>query len=88
MWIRIFSLSKQVVDHSQPLTREILSDSNHDVVKTIIYIYTMESFIFTELNKASRNKDATKIKYFGAFAAALSYIVHCGNDNEIENDEL
>ena len=46
----------------------------------------MESFIFTELNKASRNKDTTKIKYFGPFAFALSYIVHCGNDNQ-ESDQ-
>lgn len=69
------------------MTHKILSDSSHDVVKTLIYIYTMESFIFTELNKASRNKDLTKIKYFGPFALALSYIVHCGNENH-DNDQI
>ena len=34
------------------------------------------------MNKASRNKDLTKIKYFGAFASALGFIVYCGNQND------
>ena len=31
------------------------------------------------MNKASRMKDKSKVKYYGAFASALSFIVHCGN---------
>ena len=38
----------------------------------------MESFIFSEINKASRNKDISKIKYYGPYASALSYIINCG----------
>ena len=39
----------------------------------------MESFIFSEMNKASRSKDSSKIKYYGPFASALGYVIHCGN---------
>ena len=41
----------------------------------------MESYIYEDLNMASRNKDASKIQYYGAFAAALSYIISSANKN-------
>ena len=44
----------------------------------------MESFIYEEMNKASRQKDTSKIKFYGALASALSFIVHAGNHSNIE----
>ena len=41
----------------------------------------MESFIYEDLNKATREKDRTKIKFYGAFAAALSYIIYNASHN-------
>ena len=41
----------------------------------------MESFIYGELNNSSREKDTNKIKFYGAFAAALSYIINSANKN-------
>jgi len=41
----------------------------------------MESFIYREINKASREKDTTKITSFGPIAAALSFIVQHANQN-------
>ena len=35
----------------------------------------MESFIYSDLNKVCRQKDESKIKYYGAYAAALSFII-------------
>ena len=81
MWKKIFSLSESVTDFSKPLTPKILSDPDHPFVKTLLYIYSMESFIFREMNRASRMKDTSQIKYYGAFASALGFIVHCGNQN-------
>ena len=48
----------------------------------------MESFVFQEMNRASRMKDTTKIKYYGAFASALGFIIHCGNkkDTKLDNN--
>ena len=44
----------------------------------------MESFIYGDLNKASRDKDESKIEYYGAYAAALSFIIHSANKNRKE----
>ena len=70
------------VDFKKPLTPKILSDPNHHFVKTLIYIYSMQSFIFYELNKASRLKDTNQIKTYGPLASALSFIIHCGNKKQ------
>ena len=66
----------------KPLTPKILTNSSHPTVKHIMYLYTMESFIYEDMNRASRDKDSTKIKYYGAFAAALSYIIYNGSQNK------
>lgn len=87
MWKRIFTIAGSDVDISKPLTPKILSDPNDPLVKTLMYIYSMQSFIYTDMNKASRTKDISKIKYFGAFASALGFIIHCGNKKQ-ENVDL
>lgn len=74
----MFTLSKSV-DMDRPLTPKILSDPDHQFVKTLIYIYSMESFVFHEMNKASRKKDVSKLKFYGPYASALSFIVYCSN---------
>jgi len=75
MWNIIFSLADKV-DMKKPLTTKILSNPNHEFVKLMLYIYSMQTFIFKEMNRASRNKDQTKIPYYGPFASALGYIIH------------
>ena len=79
MWKKIFSMIGPDIDSNKPLSPKVLADPNHNLVKTLIYIYSMESFIFSEMNKASRMKDESKIKFYGAFASALGFIIHCGN---------
>jgi len=39
----------------------------------------MESFVFKEVNKASREKDLSKIEYYGAYASALGHVIHAAN---------
>ena len=56
IWKRIFAMSSSV-SMSKPLTPKILSDPKHEFIKTLIYIYSMESFVFSEINKTSRKKD-------------------------------
>ena len=73
-------MAKTDIDIKKPLTPKILGNPNHSFVKTMMYIYSMQSFVFSEMNKASRNKDKSKIKFYGAFASALGYITHCGNN--------
>ena len=64
-----------------PLTVEILSDPSHKIVQLILYIYSMQSFIYEELNRATRDKDKSKIKFYGPFAAALSFILYSATKN-------
>lgn len=77
-WQLLFQLP-ELGDLDKPLTPKILSNPTHKITKHILYIYSMESFIYADLNRASREKDKSKIKYYGAFAAALSYIIYFAN---------
>ena len=71
----------------KPLTPKILSNPNHPITKHILYLYSMESFIYGDLNQACRDKDQSKIQYYGAFAAALSYIINYANKSR-KTDKL
>ena len=42
----------------------------------------METFLFTDLKKASREKDVTKIETLGPYALCLSYIIAKANQPE------
>ena len=80
IWKKIFEMVEDL-DWRKPLDFKTLSNPNSKFVKTIIYIYSMESFLFKEMNRATRDKDTDKIKFFGPFASALSLIIHSGNKN-------
>ena len=77
-WKNLFLIAK-LGDLDKPLTPKILSDPHHPITRHTLYIYSMESFVYGELNRASRLKDKSKIKYYGAFAATLSYIINSAN---------
>lgn len=78
VWKAIFEMIKNV-NLKKPLTPSVLKDPDHKFVKMLIYIYSMQTFIFKEMNSASRSKDTDKIKYYGPLASALSFIIHYGN---------
>jgi len=86
----IFSIAKSV-EMNKPLTTKILSNPDHKFVKLILYIYSMQTFIFSEINWASRNKDNSKIEFYGPLASALGYIIHSASsrrNNKSLNKEL
>ena len=39
----------------------------------------MENFLYLDLNRACRQKDRSKIRYYGSYAAAFSYIINYAN---------
>ena len=59
----------------EPLDDEILFDSDHPVTQTLIYIHSMETFIYGDLKKASLNKDINKIKTLGPYARVMGEIL-------------
>ena len=79
MWKKIFSIAKLAKKFDKPLDIKILSNPKHEFVKTLIYIYSMKSFVFSEMNRTSRLKLVNNIMYYGAFASALGFAIHCGN---------
>lgn len=81
-WKLLFKLGSLGYHLEKPLTQQILSDSTNPITKLILYLYSMESFIYTDLNRACRSKDPKAIKYYGAFSAALSFIIDNANKNK------
>ena len=79
-WVLLFEIDK-VGELDKPLTPKILSDPNHKITKRLLYIYSLESFVYSYLNCACRDKDSSQIQYYGAYAAALSYIIYGANKN-------
>ena len=53
-WKFLFRLA-DLGDLDKPLTTKILSDPTHNIVRHILYIYSMESFIYNDLNRATRD---------------------------------
>ena len=60
LWQHIFKLTKGVA-FKKALTPKILTDTNNKFVQTIVYIYSMQTFVFDEINNVSRNKNVDKI---------------------------
>ena len=77
-WRFLFDIAK-LGDLDRPLTPRILSNADHKITQHLLYIYSMASFIYIDLNKACRYKKEESILLFGAFAAALSYILYEAN---------
>ena len=50
----LFSLADLDDDMDKPLTQKVLSDPEHKIVRHIMYIYSMESFIYSDLNRVCR----------------------------------
>ena len=53
-----------------------LTDPEHNDVKIILMLYSLESFLFKRLNQSSRDKDIDSITSLGPFAVALTMIIN------------
>ena len=49
-WELLFDIGEFGLDIEKPLTKEILGDRNHEITRYILYLYSMESFIYPDLN--------------------------------------
>ena len=56
-WDTLFKMNNLSEHLEKPLTAKILSDPYHVITKHILFIYSMESFIYADMNKACRDKD-------------------------------
>lgn len=51
-------------------------DPEHEDVKAIMFMYSLDCFLFGRLNKISRDKDSSAIETLGPFAVALTKIIN------------
>ena len=68
-------IKKSNWDKNRPLTKDVLSDPYHVIVKTLLYIYSMEPAIYKILNKASREKDKRRVAQLGPYSDCLRIIL-------------
>lgn len=73
VWENVFA-EIPLEERDQPLTVEILCNPEHPIVLMLLYLYTLDNFLFIELNKGSREGDMGKIDTLGPYAAALGRI--------------
>jgi len=74
-WEALFRLLYLPLDHLEPIFIENLKNPNNYVVRAILRIYSLETWLPNEINKATRHKDKSKIDTLGPFACVLSYIL-------------
>jgi hypothetical protein len=53
----------------------ITNDPEHQDVKAILFLYSLESFLYPRLNRISIEKDKSSIDTLGPFAVALTKII-------------
>ena len=51
-----------------------IDNPDSSLAKSILFLYSMETFLYSSLNKADREGDASKIQTLGPFAFALMFI--------------
>ena len=73
-WQAVFALTGEEIN-DKPINPSKLNDLQSKLVKTIVKIYTMESFIVYNLKRTSLEEDVSMLAYYGPYAALLSYII-------------
>ena len=61
---------------------------NHPMTQLYLYLYTLDTWLFQELNKGSREGDTTKIDTLGPYAFALMKIIKNAANNRTDITEL
>jgi hypothetical protein len=72
IWLTLLKVAK--IDDLSKSPQTV--DPDHKDVKTILFIYSIESFLYDKINKISRDNDVSSIKNLGPFAVALTRIIN------------
>ena len=71
IWEIIFQLA-DLGDVNKPINPIEIKNPYGNLSKAIIYIYSMQTFLYGTINDASRTQDLSKIDTLGPFAFILS----------------
>ena len=72
---------------NKELDKDILGNPDHPVTKTLIYIHSMETFIYAELKKACLQRDCSRVKTLGPYAWVLGEIIYSAYWKKLDKDE-
>ena len=50
---------------------KLVINPNKDIVKGVLFLYSLETFLAYKLNAAARNQDNSKIRSLGPFSLTL-----------------
>lgn len=73
--VRASILTENEASLDTPIDKAILSDPNNPLVLLVLYIYSMETFVFPTIMRASRTGDKSKAKTLGPYTLVLSEIM-------------
>jgi len=72
-WRYLFTSA--IPDWDEPPTFETVIDPESDFVCAVLWIYSMETFVYSSMNAASRDHDLSYVNTLGPMAQALFLIV-------------
>ncbi len=55
------------------LLESVKNKSEQEILERVVYVYTMETFLYTLINASLRNEDWSKIDTLGPFCFLLQY---------------
>ena len=70
--------------HKLYLSEHNLCNPNSKATCLILYLYTMETPLYSEFNKACRNMDKSMLKSLGPFATAIDIIISTVEKNRFD----
>ena len=65
------------INHDTPLNDSYLYNPDHPVSQTMLYLYTIDSWLFSVLNSGSKEGDQAKMETLGPYAYAFGGIIEC-----------
>lgn len=63
------------IQSDQKINIEYVNNYENKFAKSIIFLYSLETFLYKTLNKATRDYDESKVGTLGPFAYALDMIL-------------
>ena len=70
----------------KPISEEEIRNPNSNVVLLIMYIFSLETPIYSLLNKACREGDKSKMDTLGPLSCALFMILSRASDKRVDRD--
>ena len=76
VWSETLLNLEEFINCNVPIDKKWLSDPDHPLTALILYIWTMESSIYSRLNEVQRENDTSYSPMLGPYAFLLTHILN------------